>query len=183
MTMGMIMLKPYNSNKLYFFVMRGVPGCGKSTFTTQYMTKVSNVIESDVIREKISGKIIENGRECINQANGTIVWEEIHRQIEQSLASNKSTTIDATNINMWQLKNYEKIAEKYNAELIIIDFSDISLEEAKARNSLRMPEYKRVPDKVIERMYRDLIRQNTNMSTFTALHNHNEILYWLQDVV
>ena len=46
-----------------------------------------------------------------------------------------------------------------------------------------MPEYKRVPDKVIERMYRDLIRQNTNMSTFTALHNHNEILYWLQDVV
>ena len=84
---------------------------------------------------------------------------------------------------MWQLKNYEKIAEKYNAELIIIDFSDISLEEAKARNSLRMPEYKRVPDKVIERMYRDLIRQNTNMSTFTALHNHNEILYWLQDVV
>ena len=28
-----------------------------------------------------------------------------------------------------------------------------------ARNSLRMPEYKRVPDKVIERMYRDLIKQ------------------------
>ena len=52
------MLKPYNSNELYFFVMRGVPGCGKSTFTAKYMTKVSNVIESDVIREKISGKII-----------------------------------------------------------------------------------------------------------------------------
>ena len=71
--MEMIMLKPYNSNELYFFVMRGVPGCGKSTFTAKYMTKVSNVIESDVIREKISGKIIENGRECINQTHRQLI--------------------------------------------------------------------------------------------------------------
>ena len=163
--------------------MRGIPGCGKSSFVTQYMTKISNVIESDVIREKMSGRIIDNGREYINQANGATVWEEIHKQIEQSLANGISTTIDATNINMWQLKNYKNMAKKYDAKLIVVDFSDISLEEAKARNFLRLPEYKRVPDEVIERMYRDLIRQNANMSTFTALHNHNEILYWLQDVI
>ena len=177
------MLQPYNSDQLYFFVIRGIPGCGKSTFTKQYMTKISNVIESDIIREQINGRIFEDGRECINQANGNAVWKEVFAQLEASLKSHKSTTIDATNINLWQLKNYEKLANKYNAELIVIDFSDIPLSEAKARNSLRMPEYKRVPDKVIERMYRDLTKQNTNMCSFKALHNHNEILYWLQDII
>ena len=147
------------------------------------MAKISNVIESDVIREQINGRIFEDGRECINQANGDAVWKEVFNQLDTSLKLRKSTTIDATNINIWQLKNYEKLANKHNAEMIIIDFSDISLSEAKARNSLRMPEYKRVPDKVIERMYRDLIKQNEHLYSFKALHNHNEILYWLQDAI
>jgi len=177
------MLQPYNSNNFYFFVMRGIPGCGKSSFTRDYMTKISNVIESDIIREKISGRTVENGREYISQLNNETVWKEIFNQLEKSLELHKSTTIDATNINVWQLKNYEKLANKYGAELIIIDFSDVSLSEAKIRNSLRLPEYKRVPDNVIERMYRNLLKQNSNMYSFRALHNHNEILYWLKEII
>lgn len=177
------MLQPYNSNNFYFFVMRGVPGCGKSSFTKDYMSKISNVIESDKIREEINGRIIENGREFISQANSEIVWKKVFEQLENSLKLHQSTTIDATNINMWQLRNYEKLANKYEAELIIVDFSDITLSEAKIRNSLRLPEYKRVPDIVIERMHRNLLKQNTNMSSLKALHNHNEILYWLKDII
>lgn len=177
------MLQPYNPNNLYLFVIRGIPGCGKSTFVQKYLTKISNVIESDVVREKMNGRIFKNGRECINEANGDKVWKEIFKQLRDSLSQNQSTTIDATNINIWQLKEYKDLAKEYNAELIIIDFSDISLEEAKIRNSLRIPEYKRVPEKVIEKMYRNLLKQNTNMHSFRVLHNHNEILYWLKEII
>jgi len=177
------MLLPYNSNKLYFFMTRGIPGCGKSTFVKEYMSKISKVVESDVIREAINGRCLENGREFINQNNGAAVWVIVDKEIEMTLQNNQSVTLDATNINFWQLDKYKKIAEKYKAEYIVIDFSNVSLEEALMRNSLRLPEYKRVPDKVIERMYRDIIKENDKLITFKALHNKNEVLDWLSNVI
>lgn len=177
------MLLPYNSNKLYFFVTRGIPGCGKSNFTHDHMSKISIIVESDVIREKLNGISKQGNKEYINQENGAAVWDKVYNEIHNLLFHGYSVTLDATNISKWQLDKYKTIAEKYNAEYIVIDFSHISLKEAKIRNSLRKPEYKRVPDFVIERMYRDIIKQNCYLHTYKALHDKDEILSWLQNII
>ena len=56
--------------------------CGKSTFTHKYMSKISEIIESDVIREKINGLISDEDGEHINQENGLDVWNEVDKKLE-----------------------------------------------------------------------------------------------------
>lgn len=167
------MIKPYNSHSKYFFIMRGIPGSGKSTFVAKYLKNISNVVESDVFRQNLMG-LDENGK--INQENGQAVWYEIDKYINRILYSCESVTLDATNISSYLLRKYQRIAEKYGYEFIIIDFSNIPLEKALQQNLNRVFS-KQISNEVIERMHRQLIKENTKLQfeTFTK----DEFLKWL----
>lgn len=153
----MIALK---ANTKYFFVTRGIPGSGKSSFVEKYLSDIATIISPDLIRLKLNGIIEtkENGQQ-ISQENQDTVWKEVFVSLNESLEKNRLTVLDATSLNNKQLVRYLNLAEKYNAEFVIIDFSSISLDECKWRNSLRMPEYKRVPESVIDNMYIKLQKQ------------------------
>ena len=62
------------------------------------------------------------------------------------------TVVDATNIRGRDITAYKKLANEYKYRVYVVDFTDITIEEAKKRN-LQREEYKQVPENVIERMY------------------------------
>lgn len=142
------------ANVKYFFVTRGIPGSGKSSFVEKYLSDIATIVSPDNIRLKLNG-IVEtkdHGLQ-ISQKNSDEVWKEVFSELTFSLSKNRLTVLDATSLNNIQLERYLKLAEEYDAKLVIIDFSSISLDECKWRNSLRQPEYKRVPEVVIDGMY------------------------------
>ena len=52
------------------------------------------------------------------------------------------TVVDATNIRGRDMTAYKKLANEYKYRIYVVDFTDITLEEAKKRNMLR-EEYNR----------------------------------------
>ena len=167
------MIKSYKTDGKYFFITRGIPGSGKSTFVAKYLKNISNIVESDIFRQNMMG-LDENGK--INQENGQAVCNEIDKYISRILYSGESVTLDATNISNYLLRKYSRAAKKYGYEFIIIDFSNISLEKALQQNLNRVF-CKQVSNDVIERMYRQLIKENAKLQfeTFTK----DEFLEWL----
>lgn len=176
------MLLPYDLNKKYFFITRGIPGSGKSTFVKEVLSKISVIVEADVIREELMGLIFNSDKNDygINQSNGKEVWNVIYERVKRELKNN-SVTLDATNIHKWSLNIAIKIGEELNAEVIIIDFSNVTLEECIQRNSLRQPTYKRVPQYVIERMYKEIQKANKKLSDFTNIYPVTVIKDWLSN--
>lgn len=152
-------MKSYNPETSYFFLTRGIPGSGKSTFVGKYLENISKVVESDVIRQKMKG-LDKAGK--ISQNDGQEVWDEINRIIYNLLHTGQSITLDATNIANYLLRKYKRVADKFGYEFIIIDFSNISLEKALQQNLNRIF-CKQVSNKVIEKMYHQLIKENAKL--------------------
>lgn len=176
------MLEPYNKNKKYLFVTRGIPGSGKSSFVKNYLKPISTVIESDVIRKDLMGLVFNKDKNeyGINQANGNEVWKEIYKQTKENLEKN-SVTLDATNIHKWSLTTAENIAKEIGAEVIIVDFSSVTLNDCLTRNNWREPSYKRVPEEVIIRMHKEIHKANETLYDIKNLYSYEVVKDWLND--
>ena len=62
------------------------------------------------------------------------------------------TVIDATNSKTSEMNKYKKLCQEYRYRIFLVDFTDVSIEECKKRNSLRAA-MKQVPEAVIDKMY------------------------------
>ena len=125
----------------YLFIMRGLPGAGKSTFVKNFLQPGFNY---------------ENGKKIsINQSNGTTIWSYIDNLLKLQLKET-SVVLDSTAIEKSFIDKYIKIAKSSNAIPIIIDFSSVPFNVCKEQNSKRLPEYKRVSEKTLNRMYKRL---------------------------
>lgn len=171
-------------------ITRGIPGCGKSTFVNTYLKTFTNIVESDKIRLDING-FDSNGK--INQVDKKDIWYIIYQTIEKLLNENKNVTLDATNLTKWSIIKLKEIAFRTNARLIIINFSNISLETALQQNKNRLPSYKIVPENVIERMYKEMykarnIKALDGLEIYTPITfleklqgENNDVLYSIQN--
>ena len=118
------------------FVTRGIPGSGKSTFVNRHLANTC-IICPDELRIKYVGiKETENGPR-IDNSKDKFVWDKVFLLLEESLKNNQYTTLDATSTKQRDLNKYLKLCKEYNAKLIIIDFSKVSLLECKLRNIQR----------------------------------------------
>ena len=129
-------------NKLYTMI--GLPGSGKSTIAKQIPNAV--VISSDAIRKELYGA------EEI-QGNGKQVFDLVYKRIGEELAKGNDVVFDATNIT----PRARKAVFRFPAEHIAI-FVDTPLDECLKRNATRT---RKVPEKVIYRMYEDYILPST----------------------
>ena len=137
------------------WVLRGVAGSGKSTWVKKVGVE-QYVVSSDAIRLLYASPILKaDGKYTISQANDKKVWEMLYNILEFRMVNGDFTIVDATHCKESSLTKYKKLCEKYNYRMVIIDFSNIPLEEIKRRNSQR-EEYKQVSDEIIERMYEQI---------------------------
>lgn len=149
------------------FVLRGLPGSGKSTFIKEHDLEPFT-IEPDNIRMLFGG--IErniNGNFCISQSYDTKVWSLVDELLCNRLEKGITTFLDATSISMKSLNHYKDLCDRYETKLYVVDFTDVPLDVVKSRNNLR-DEYKKVPEEVIDRMNNQL-QNKTSMRGFTVI--------------
>lgn len=131
---------------------RGAPGAGKSYFIEKNNLR-KYVISPDTLREMYQSPVQNvDGRFGISQENDGMVWKTVFSILEERMFRGEFVVIDATNSKTEEMSRYKKLAQEYRYRIYIVDLTDLPIEECKRRNMLR-PEYKQVPDFVIDKMY------------------------------
>lgn len=133
-------------------LLRGAPGCGKSTFIDNNGLR-PYALSADELRLKCSSPV-QNiyGEIEISQNHDKDVWDMLFRLLEIRMKSGEFTVIDATNSKTSEMNNYKELASKYRYRIFCVDFTDLPIEECKRRNNSREV-LKRVPDAAIDKMY------------------------------
>ncbi|QGH76462.1 polynucleotide kinase [Streptomyces phage Daubenski] len=131
-------------------ILRGVPGCGKSTFAHQWLKEGERRarVNRDDIRMQFFGK--ETG------VNENMVTQIEHMQVDSLLKAGYSVVVDDTNIRHAYIKEFIKIAAKHSVGVAVKQF-DVDLKVAIERNAGRAAAGGRdVPTTVIEKMHKSL---------------------------
>ena len=133
-------------------LLRGSAGCGKSTWIQNNGLK-QYTLSADDIRLLCQSPIMKaDGTQTISVSNDGTVWKMLFQILEVRMRKGEFTVIDATNSKTSEMNQYKKLCDEYRYRMYCVDFTDIPIEETKRRN-LSRPEYKRVPEEVIDNMY------------------------------
>jgi predicted kinase len=131
-------------------ILRGVPGCGKSTFAHQWLKEGERRarVNRDDIRMQFFGK--ETG------VDENMVTQIEHQQVDSLLKAGYSVVVDDTNIRHAYINAFVKIAAKHGTPVAIKEF-DVDLKVAIGRNATRASLGGRnVPVHVIEKMHKSM---------------------------
>lgn len=133
-------------------LLRGSPGCGKTTWIEQHgLTKYA--LSADDIRLMCAGPtMMPDGKMAINPNNDNAVWATLFKLLEIRMQNGEFTVIDATNSKTSEMNRYKELCAAYKYRMYCVDFTDLPIEVVKERNRNR-PELKRVPDEAIDKMY------------------------------
>ena len=122
----------------------GIPGSGKSKWAEKYVKEHNYVIHSsDSLRKELFGD--ENYQDKNNE-----LFDTLHKRIKEDLAEGKNVIYDACNIHRKFRMVFLQSIGKIDCYKKIIIFA-IPYEICLRRNWMRE---RKVPDEVIERMYR-----------------------------
>lgn len=150
------------------FVLRGAPGCGKSTWIKDNgLTPYT--LEADNLRLLWQGPVLKaDGEFAIGQNNDRRVWNLLHQMLEERMERGEFIVVDATHYKSTLLNQYKKLIAHYQYRAYVVDFTDVPLETLLKRNAQREP-YKRVPEEVIRKMAAVFEKDEEVSSTFTVV--------------
>lgn len=133
-------------------LLRGSPGCGKTTWIQQ--NGLANyAVSADDIRMMCSAPaMFPDGSVRIAVDSDKFVWDMLFKVVENRMRRGDFTVIDATNSKTMEMNWYKKLCEDYRYRIYCVDFTSVPIEVAKQRNVQR-PAYKVVPDAAIDKMY------------------------------
>lgn len=131
---------------------RGAPGVGKSTYIEKNGLKPYTLCADDIRLFCQSPVLSVNGNTEITQNNDGTVWKTLFTLLAVRMQRGEFTVIDATNSKTSEMNKYKKLCQEYRYRIFLVDFTDVSIEECKKRNSLRAA-MKQVPKAVIDKMY------------------------------
>lgn len=131
---------------------RGAPGVGKSTYIEKNGLKPYTLCADDIRLLCQSPVLSVNGNTEITQNNDGTVWKTLFTLLAVRMQRGEFTVIDATNSKTSEMNKYKKLCQEYRYRIFLVDFTDVSIEECKKRNSLRAA-MKQVPEAVIDKMY------------------------------
>jgi predicted kinase len=130
-------------NKLYILI--GIPCSGKSTYANEYLNNSHTIIvSSDKIRKDLTGTY------KFSSENNNLVFDIAKKQVQNALSNGFDAVVDATNTNKKYRKNFIKISNEYNCNIIAIVFKT-PLALCLKRNSKRDND-RRVPEQIIIEM-------------------------------
>ena len=140
-------------------ILRGSPASGKSTWVRK-MGLENYTLCADTIRLLVESPIIvaDKKHRIISQKNDNYVWQLLFELLEKRMSRGEFVVIDATHSRSSDFSRYNKLCERYRYRRYYVDFSDVSIDECKRRNSQR-EDYKQVPESVIDKMYSRLKTQ------------------------
>lgn len=133
-------------------LLRGAPGCGKSTYIEKNGLKPYTLSADDIRLLCQSPVLMTDGNTGISQNNDNVVWKTLFTMLETRMKRGEFTVIDATCSKTADINQYKKLCQEYRYRVYCVDMTDIPIEECKRRNKLR-PIVKQVPDEVIDKMY------------------------------
>lgn len=135
-------------------LLRGAPGSGKSTFI-QNAGLEAYTLNADDIRLLFQGPVMNlDGEFGIPQDNDSHVWNFLYDRLEERMARGELVVVDAMHAHPKSFGKYNDLRTKYRYRVTVVDFwSWIDADTCKLRNRERQPEFKRVPDGIIDRAY------------------------------
>ena len=134
-----------------FFMTRGVPGCGKSTFIRENNLEPYTV-SSDDIRLLLSSPVRDaDGNMGIDQSKMNECWKMIENILRRRFESGATTILDATNLKSKDIRPLRNLAQEHRYRVYVIDFTDVPEDEIYRHNAGR-DELNRVPEHAIARM-------------------------------
>ena len=132
---------------------RGAPGCGKSAMIKELGLE-NYTLSADDIRLLLQSPAIDvDGNFTITADNENIVWNFLLDALELRMKRGEFVVINATNSKTSDMTKYRALADTYRYRMYLIDLTDLPIEECKRRNANRLPEYKRLPEEVIDKCY------------------------------
>lgn len=132
---------------------RGAPGCGKSTLIKELGIEPYTLSADDIRLLLQSPQLNVDGTYSISQDSESKTWDILFEALENRMSRGEFVAIDATNSKTSDMTRYRDLADQYRYRIYIKDLTDLPIEECKRRNANRLPEYKRVPEEVIDNQY------------------------------
>ena len=142
-------------------IMRGLPGSGKSTWIKENELE-DYTLCPDNIRKMLCNPVVTLDLPfySINQNKDVYVWKLLFQILEMRMKEGQFTVIDATTLTADQWNKYKNLIKKYKYRALVVDFTEMPLEEIKKQNKERWNTTGYVPECVLDRYYERL--QNTN---------------------
>ena len=132
------------------FILRGVPGSGKSSWVKDNGLE-PYTISADTIRLMYQSPITTaTGELAISQNHDKEVWELLLQFLERRMSNGELVIIDATHYKSTLIGKYKDLVSKYRYRVNVVDFTQVSEEELKRRNTNRG--FRKVPEEIIEKM-------------------------------
>ena len=126
----------------------GLPGSGKSTWAIEY-TRESNGQVLETSKDHIRPLAPEGlGRKEVEK--WTVATQD--QAVRTALSEGKSIVVHDTNLNPYHFERFSRIGDEYAAEVELVDFTHIGVEEC-VRRDARRTGTARVGREVIESMH------------------------------
>ena len=162
-------------------LLRGIQASGKSTWIKENNLE-PYTLSADNIRLNIANPVLlEDGSYEISQKYNKVTWELLYKYLEMRMQNGDFTIIDATHSDLKLLNKYKDLANTYKYTMYCLEF-DVPLEEALKRNRER-DNYKYVPERVIERTYETIKKNEKFPSALKKIESIDEIInFYTADV-
>lgn len=129
---------------------RGLPGSGKSTWAEKFVSQNPAYIRAN--RDTL--RLMMYGKPVLNTAQEAAVTIAQHGMVENALKHGMNVVVDDTNFFPRAVRDFLKLAQKYDTEVEFKDFTDVPLEVCVARDQKRgISGGAWVGHDVIQRMY------------------------------
>lgn len=160
-------------------LLRGQPASGKTYFIEQ-LGLTEYALSPDVLRGQYSSPTYStDGKRVVNQSVDGKVWDTLREILEMRMHKGEFIIIDATHSTSKLINQYKELVNKYGYRTFVVNMNT-SLEES-LENNRKRPEYKYVPEEVIENMHNRL--EHENVTSFAKEIDKGELvdnIKWLK---
>jgi len=136
--------------KQKMYIMRGLPGSGKTTAARAMSDTNANGVRYRVNRDDIRRML--GKYDDFSKQREDLVTEIERNAVKSALDYKASVIIDDCNLNPLYVSGWEDIAKAWIVEVEVVDFTNVPLRECLKRNTGR-PKEERVSNKIIHDMY------------------------------
>ena len=135
-------------------VFRGAPGAGKMTFVkqNQYLDYTEC---TDLIRIKFN---FPRRYRFFDHRSESHIWDCFWANMRRRALTDKLIIACNTASNLLEIEEYIPFAKENGFKMYIVDFTNVLIEVCKKQNKMKQKKYMRVPDSVIDKMFRNIER-------------------------